>query len=64
MCQSLWKFLDPSPYIPPKGAPSEAGIDLEYCCVTRELGDDDARMQVRAEISTRRRPTSRRFESE
>jgi catechol 2,3-dioxygenase-like lactoylglutathione lyase family enzyme len=50
-CRSIY-FKDPN------------GIDLEYCCVTRELGDDDARMQVRAEISTRRRPTSRRFESE
>ena len=47
-CRSIY-FKDPN------------GIDLEYCCVTRELGDDDARMQVRAEISTRRRPASRRF---
>lgn len=27
------------------------GIMLEYCCYTRDLGDDDAHMQVRAEIS-------------
>lgn len=50
-CESIY-FRDPN------------GIDLEYCCLTRELGEDDARMQVRAEISARRQPTSRRFESE
>ena len=50
-CQSIY-FKDPN------------GIDLEYCCVTREFGPDDSRMQVRAEISTRRRPKSRRFESD
>lgn len=49
-CRSIY-FKDPN------------GIDLEYCCLTRELGEDDARMQVRAEISARRRPASRRFES-
>jgi catechol 2,3-dioxygenase-like lactoylglutathione lyase family enzyme len=30
------------------------GIQLEFCCYTRNLTDDDARMQYRAEISTRR----------
>ena len=30
------------------------GIQLEYCCFTRNLNDDDARMQDRAEISIRR----------
>jgi catechol 2,3-dioxygenase-like lactoylglutathione lyase family enzyme len=30
------------------------GIQLEYCCFTRNLDDDDARLQVRAEISLRR----------
>jgi len=29
------------------------GVQLEYCCYTRALGEDDARMQVRAEISVR-----------
>jgi catechol 2,3-dioxygenase-like lactoylglutathione lyase family enzyme len=47
-CQSIY-FKDPN------------GIDLEYCCMTRELTEDDARMQVRAETSMRRRPASRRF---
>jgi catechol 2,3-dioxygenase-like lactoylglutathione lyase family enzyme len=50
-CKSIY-FKDPN------------GVDLEFCCLTRELGADDARMQVRAEISTRRRPASRTFESE
>lgn len=30
------------------------GIQLEFCCFTRNLGADDARMQERAEISARR----------
>ena len=30
------------------------GIQLEYCCFTRNLNADDARMQERAEISIRR----------
>lgn len=30
------------------------GIQLEYCCFTRNLNDDDARLQARAEISVRR----------
>jgi catechol 2,3-dioxygenase-like lactoylglutathione lyase family enzyme len=30
------------------------GIQLEYCCFTRNLTADDARMQPRAEISIRR----------
>lgn len=30
------------------------GIQLEYCCFTRNLNADDARMQDRAEISVRR----------
>src|SRR5262245_2015598 len=30
------------------------GIQLEYCCFTRNLNADDARMQSRAEISLRR----------
>ena len=30
------------------------GIQLEFCCFTRDLNDDDARMQDRAEISVRR----------
>ena len=30
------------------------GIQLEFCCFTRNLNDDDARMQDRAEISVRR----------
>jgi catechol 2,3-dioxygenase-like lactoylglutathione lyase family enzyme len=47
-CRSIY-FKDPN------------GIDLEYCCVTRELAADDARMQVRHEISAKRRPASRRF---
>lgn len=50
-CQSIY-FRDPN------------GIELEYCCVTRELGEDDARMQVRSTMSTRQRPSSRRFKSE
>ena len=50
-CQSIY-FKDPN------------GIDLEYCCMTRELGEDDARMQVRAEMSLSKRPASRRFEAE
>ena len=27
------------------------GLMLEYCCYTRDLGEDDARMQPRFEIS-------------
>jgi len=50
-CRSIY-FKDPN------------GIDLEFCCLTRALRPDDARMQVRAEISVRRKPSSRRFESE
>jgi catechol 2,3-dioxygenase-like lactoylglutathione lyase family enzyme len=30
------------------------GIQLEFCCYTRDLNPDDARMQHRAEISVRR----------
>jgi catechol 2,3-dioxygenase-like lactoylglutathione lyase family enzyme len=30
------------------------GIQLEFCCYTRDLSADDARMQPRAEISVRR----------
>ena len=30
------------------------GIQLEFCCYTRDLNADDARMQHRAEISVRR----------
>ena len=30
------------------------GIQLEYCCFTRNLNDDDARMQDRFELSVRR----------
>jgi len=30
------------------------GIQLEFCCYTRDLNADDARMQRRAEISVRR----------
>jgi catechol 2,3-dioxygenase-like lactoylglutathione lyase family enzyme len=30
------------------------GLQLEFCCFTRNLNDDDARMQDRFEISTRR----------
>jgi len=30
------------------------GIQLEFCCLTRNLNADDARMQHRAEISVRR----------
>ena len=30
------------------------GIQLEFCCYTRALNDDDARMQQRAEIAIRR----------
>jgi hypothetical protein len=30
------------------------GIQLEFCCLTRNLNADDARMQPRAEISLRR----------
>jgi catechol 2,3-dioxygenase-like lactoylglutathione lyase family enzyme len=30
------------------------GLQLEYCCFTRELDDDDARMQQRFEASVRR----------
>lgn len=41
-CKSIY-FVDPN------------GLQLEYCCLTRELGPDDARSQVRAEISRRGR---------
>ncbi len=41
-CKSIY-FKDPN------------GIQLEYCCLTRELTEDDARMQVRFEISSRGR---------
>ncbi len=41
-CKSIY-FKDPH------------GIQLEYCCMTRELTPEDARFQVRAEISTGRR---------
>jgi len=30
------------------------GVQLEFCCFTRNLGADDARLQVRGEISIRR----------
>ena len=30
------------------------GLQLEFCCFTRSLNDDDARLQQRAEISIRR----------
>ncbi len=30
------------------------GLQLEYCCYTRNLGEDDARMQDRFEMSIRR----------
>ena len=30
------------------------GLQLEFCCYTRSLNDDDARLQERAEISIRR----------
>ena len=30
------------------------GLQLEFCCLTRNLNADDARMQERAEISIRR----------
>jgi len=36
------------------------GIQLEFCCITRNLGDDDARMQPRAEISIERLGFERR----
>ncbi len=38
-CKSIY-FKDPN------------GIQLEYCCLTRELTEDDAHMQVRFEISS------------
>ena len=41
-CKSIY-FKDPN------------GIQLEYCCLTRELTEDDACMQVRFEISSRGR---------
>lgn len=50
-CKSIY-FKDPN------------GIDLEFCCLTRELGEDDARMQVRFEVSTQKRPSSRTFKSD
>jgi catechol 2,3-dioxygenase-like lactoylglutathione lyase family enzyme len=40
-CRSIY-FKDPN------------GIQLEYCCLTRELNEDDARPQVRKEIHARR----------
>ena len=30
------------------------GIQLEYCCFTRNLNEDDARMQDRFQMSVRR----------
>lgn len=30
------------------------GIQLEYCCLTRDLNSDDARMQYRFDTSVRR----------
>ena len=30
------------------------GLQLEFCCYTRNLNEDDARLQPRAEISIRR----------
>ena len=50
-CKSIY-FKDPN------------GITLEYCCYTRALTADDARMQVRGETSTRRRPASMDFRDE
>jgi len=50
-CKSIY-FKDPN------------GITLEYCTMTRELGEDDARMQVRAETSTKRRPESMQLRDE
>ncbi len=41
-CKSIY-FKDPN------------NIQLEYCCMTRELNEDDARMQLRSEISAKRR---------
>ena len=41
-CKSIY-FKDPN------------HIQLEYCCMTRELTPEDARLQVRAEISRRDR---------
>ncbi len=38
-CKSIY-FKDPN------------GIQLEYCCLTRELEEDDARMQVRFQVSS------------
>ena len=41
-CESIY-FKDPN------------GIQLEYCCLTRELTEEDAEMRVRAEIHAGRR---------
>ncbi len=41
-CKSIY-FKDPN------------NIQLEYCCMLRELNEDDARMQLRSEISKKRR---------
>lgn len=41
-CKSIY-FKDPN------------NIQLEYCCMTRELTEDDARMQLRSEISAKGR---------
>ncbi len=41
-CKSIY-FKDPN------------NIQLEYCCMTRELNEDDARLQVRLEISAKDR---------
>jgi len=41
-CNPPFYFKDPN------------GIQLEFCCFTRNLNADDARMQHRAEISVRR----------
>ncbi len=41
-CKSIY-FKDPN------------NIQLEYCCMTRELNEDDARLQVRIELSAKDR---------
>jgi catechol 2,3-dioxygenase-like lactoylglutathione lyase family enzyme len=43
-CKSIY-FKDPN------------NIQLEYCCLTRDLTPEDAELQVRTEISRRQRPT-------
>jgi hypothetical protein len=42
-CKSIY-FKDPN------------NIQLEYCCLTRDLTPEDADLQVRTEISRRDRP--------